>query len=211
MATADNSSLLPYTLLHVDAELATADIAQNWKWIMGVGIVNLIAGICAVIAPITATGVILMIASLTLCFAGIATMTGLYYAENGMKTQSLIFGGSKIIVGLLIWFFPFASLMTITIIIASMFMLYGSHCCMIAFVNRGSPTWFWTFFSGLCAIAVSVLTMLAFPISSLYTVGILVGVNLMNVGSARIGIAFTGRAAAREIIETQPALGGVSA
>ena len=205
--SADNDNttpLLPYTLINVNVNVVTVDIAKNWGWILAVGIINMMAGIFALISPTAATGVIVMLSAVTLLFAGGATMTGLCFAEDGMKAHSFILGAAKAILGLLLWFYPFGSLMTITILIAVLFMLNGVFLCSVALSNRGSPTWGWTFINGVSAVVLSIIVISAFPMSSLYTVGILVGVNLVSIGMARIAIAMKGHRAAIEHIEAGP-------
>ena len=209
MSTDDTAAtpLLPITLIAVDAELTSVAIARNWGWILCVGIINMTAGFFALVAPITATSFILHFVSAVLLFAGGASMTGLCFAEDGMKTQSFILGITKAILGLVLWFYPLESLMTITIIIAIVFMLNGVFLCSVALKSRESPTWGWLFVNGLSAIILSTIVMSAFPTSSLYTLGILVGVNLVTIGMARIAIGIQGHKEAIRYIEAETSAG----
>ena len=203
----NSNVVLPYNLMEADAELAANDIAKNWKWILAAGILNLIAGIIALLAPTMATVFVLVLISVTLLFAGGANMTGLWFAEQGMKTQSFLLGIVQCILGLLLWFYPFPSLVTITIMIAITFMLDGLFRCILALNNRSNPTLGWTLINGVCAVAFSLIILAAMPVSSLYTLSILVGANLMSLGMCRIAIAMVGRKAALEVIESQPSAG----
>ena len=171
------------------------------------GILNFVAGVFALISPVAATGFILLFASMTLFIGGVATMTGVCFGEAGMRSQMLVLGIAEVILALLLWMRPFESLMVITILIAAAYMVNGAFCCGLACQNRDSPTWGWTLISGVCGILFSVLVMSAFPMSSLYTVGIIVGVNLINIGMARIAIAHKGRTLAVGQIEGGTSIG----
>lgn len=197
----DNSSLLPYALIAVDAELAANDIAKNWGWILAAGIINLFAGIFALLAPTAATTFVVVFLSVVLIFAGFISIFSSCFNEAGFKTQAFVLGVVEVTLGLLLQFYPFESFMIITIMIAVMFMCDGLFRCAVALQNRGSPTWVSTLISGMSAVAFSILVMLAFPMSSLYTLGIIVGVNLIFIGMARISIATTGRQIAVDRIE----------
>lgn len=199
--------LFPYNLINADAELAAADIAKNWGWIMAAGIINLIAGVFAIMSPTTATALLLLFASFTLVIAGAATMSGVCFAEAGMKSQSFVLGLAEIIVGLILWKYPFSSLMFATLMIAVVYMVNGAYLCGMAVQNWDSPNSGWNLISGFCGILFSILVMSAYPMSSLYTIGIIVGVNLINIGIARFAIANKGRMLAAENaqIEAAPA------
>ena len=49
-------------------------------------------------------------------------------------------------------------------------------------------------------LALSIVIISAFPTSSLYTLGILVGVNLVIIGMGRIAVATVGRSTAQDYI-----------
>jgi hypothetical protein len=75
----------------------------------------------------------------------------------------------------------------------NVFMIEGFFRCRLAKRNRDMTGWRSTFGSGVCAILFSLLVLLAFPSSSAYTLGILLGVNLVMFGTLRIALGLMGR------------------
>ena len=191
-------------VITADVEVSVSDLAKNWGWILAGGVINFIAGILCLLSPTVATNFVLTLISLMLLLAGAASLAGYFYAEDDMKTQLGVLGAVQVLLGFFLWFYPFQSLAIITILIALAFMLHGVASCSTALSNRDSPTWGWTLINGVCAIAFSTIVIAAFPWSSHYTLGILVGVNLVTLGGCRIAIAMAGYNAALEVIEAPP-------
>ena len=94
------------------------------------------------------------------------------------------------------------SLKVITVWIAIIFMMDGTHRIVLAMKNRDIMRgWIGTLVSGICAILFSILVLIAMPGSSTYTLGILMGVNFVTFGLFRISIGMIGRQLAHEQLE----------
>jgi len=94
-------------------------------------------------------------------------------------------------------FYPFASLMSLTILIAAFMLVDGIFRIVLAYQTREVPGWGWTLAGGIAGVVASVIVMTALPASSFWVIGILVGVNLIGVGAARIAIAVAARKVAK--------------
>ena len=199
------------SLIDGSTAAAAADVSNISGWILAAGIINVIFGIFALGSPWIATSVILSVISVSLVMAGVVTMTGVCYAEVGMRTQLFLYGAGKFILGFALgyfkWTHPTQTIEVITIAMAIVFLLHGVSSCVVAFQNRDYPTWGWTLINGVCAIAFSIAVMSVFPWSSYYTLGVLVGVNLVCHGICRIAIALLSQQAALEVIEAEPSSG----
>ena len=144
----ESSTLLPY-LATLDADAVAVDIAKNWGWILAAGIINLIAGIFALMSPAAASGFILTLVSVCLLIGGIATMTGLCFAEPGLKALCFVAGIVQVMLAIILESYPFTTYEVITIFVAILFMLDGIVRIAVALQNRDYPTWGWMLMNGI--------------------------------------------------------------
>ena len=195
------SNIFYQSLLAVDAEELSRELARNWGLILVVGAINLLGGILALLSPIAATVVALAFITAALIVVGCFNLLGACYHERCYKTASGLVGTVQILLGILMATHAVESLIILTWMIAVMFMIEGSFRCMLAYRNRDMTGWRSNFGSGVCAILFSLLVLLAFPSSSAYTLGILLGVNLVTFGTLRIALGLMGREIANNQIE----------
>jgi uncharacterized membrane protein HdeD (DUF308 family) len=94
------------------------------------------------------------------------------------------------------------SLAVLTSIVAALFLVEGVFRCILALKNRDLSGWPLTLASGVIAVAFSITVWSAFPTSSEYTLGILLGVNWITYGCLRIALAMYGRATAQSLIDS---------
>lgn len=200
-----------YRLTDASVDEMKREIAKNWGWLVVSGMLNLFIGFWALACPNVASAFAIFWIGLTLMIVGLANMAGLWYVEKGLRTASFILGLCQVGLGILALKYPFESLAMLTIFIAIVFMSDGLYRILLACSNRerGLPHWGWTLANGVASIAFSCLVLSAFPMSSLFTIGILVGVNLISLGIARIVIGMEGRKIANEQIES--GIGAVTA
>lgn len=195
------SNIFYQSLLAVDTEELSRELAKNWGLILVVGAINLLGGILALLSPIAATVVALAFITAALIVVGCFNLLGACYHERCYKTASGLVGTVQILLGILMATHAVESLIILTWMIAVMFMIEGSFRCMLAYRNRDMTGWRSNFGSGVCAILFSLLVLLAFPSSSAYTLGILLGVNLVTFGTLRIALGLMGREIANNQIE----------
>ena len=187
-ATQNTNNSAPFATLGivVDADKLRQEIAENWRWMLAGGILAVAGGAAALLAPVLATGVA--------CF----NLTGVFFAERGLKLESFLTGLVQVLLAAVMAFYPFASLMSMTVLIAAFMMAEGIVRIALAIQNRDLPGWGWTLGGGLATVATSVIVLAALPASSLWVIGILVGVSLLCSGATRIAIALEGRKIANE-------------
>ena len=172
---------------------AGADVAYNWKWILTIGIFNVIGGIMCLIYPILATIVSEAIFAWTLTWIGFFNSTGVCFAERSLRGYYGFLGLLQVVVGITMIIDPFETLFAITVMIAVLVLLEGVFTIFICLSNVGMKGWGLSLTSGLASTALGVLVLSGLPESSLYTIGILLGVNLLSTGNYRIHIAMEGR------------------
>ena len=212
MATATSTNSIPTTEIprhqetqfvgiYFDADRAKQQIAKHWKWIMAGGVASVVAGVLALLAPVLATAAVATFIPVLLLVVGCVNLMAPMFAPDGMKLDSFLIGVVQVLLAAVMAFYPFASVLSMTILIASVFMVEGIVRIGLAIAAREVPGWGWTLASGICTVALSGLIIAGLPGAALWVIGILVGVNMITNGGARIGLAVEGRKLAKA--ETQ--------
>ena len=111
---------------------------------------------------------------------------------RGFLTE-LVIGVLYLIAGGWLAFFPFTGIITLTILLAALFLAEGVLEVIMAVRVRPHEGWVWLLLSGLVAVAVGVLIAYELPSSATWAIGLLAGVNLLSTGISFIVLALAGR------------------
>ena len=101
----------------------------------------------------------------------------------------------QIIAGITMIKNPFETLFVLTLWIAILVLLDGLFAIVCCCSNRDMLGYGYSLANGLASTFLGILVLTGLPESSVYTIGILLGVNFLSVGSFRIHIAMAGREA----------------
>ncbi len=167
---------------------------------IAVGVIAVIAGVLALFAPF-ATGL------------SIAIMVGALLVASGLSRLYLAFKMGSFGHGLLVFFVglvsivaggymlarPGIGLATLTIFLASYFLVSGIFEIIWAFRLRPIDGWGWALFSGIAALILGVMIWRQFPVSGTWAVGILVGIQLIFTGTAIASICNAARKGTKKI------------
>jgi len=206
-----------YVLMGVES---MDELQASWSIVQCVGIMNVLLGMLCLVYPIAATEFVAGIIVLSVLLGGIMNVASVCFtssdsalnateAMNAFTFSRAHFfwvGLIQICLGLFLWFHPFAALNALTLTIASFYMLLGilqlTVSCSLWQDSAASPGQrylYWAMVpSGVLAIALSLIVVIDLPLSSWYTIGILTGANLVNLGCSRIILSCHGRRLARE-------------
>jgi uncharacterized membrane protein HdeD (DUF308 family) len=89
-------------------------------------------------------------------------------------------------------FLPLAGVLTLTILVAALFLADGLLEVIMAFRVRHHKGWGWVLVSGLVAIAAGVLIALQLPYSATWVIGVFVGIKMIFAGWSFIALALGG-------------------
>ena len=180
----------------VDAAIAAARraIAERWGWFLALGIVLLLAGVAAIAFPLLST----IAAKIALGWIFLAGGAMLAIHAFSIKEWpgfllGLLIGLLYLVAGGWLAFFPFTGIVTLTILLAALFLAEGVLEAIMAVRVRPHEGWGWLLLSGLVAIAVGVLIAYELPSSATWAIGLLAGVNLLSTGASFVVLALAGR------------------
>jgi uncharacterized membrane protein HdeD (DUF308 family) len=165
-------------------------VAENRTWFMILGVVLIILGVIAVAFPFMTT-----LAAKT--FLGwLFLIGGVFQIIHAFSTQKWIAFFFNLLVGILYlfagaWlaFFPLAGIVTLTVLLAAMFIAQGVLEVIMALRLRGLEGWMWVLVSGLIALAVGLMIFAQLPSSAIWAIGLLVGINMISSGLAYFFLA----------------------
>jgi len=105
----------------------------------------------------------------------------------------LLIGVLYLVAGGWLAFFPFTGIITLTILLAALFLAEGVLEVIMAVRVRPHEGWAWLLLSGLVAVAVGLLIAYELPSSAAWAIGLLAGVNLLSTGVSFIVLALAAR------------------
>lgn len=175
-------------------EAARAQIKRNWGWFLALGIVFVLAGLAAIAFPLLST-IATKIFLGWIFLAGGVLMILHAFSASGWRgfLLGLLIGILYVVAGGWLAFFPFTGIITLTILLAALFLAEGVLEAIMAFRVRPHEGWVWLLLSGLVAAAVGVMIAMGLPSSATWAIGLLTGINLLMTGASFIALALAGR------------------
>jgi len=170
------------------------DVARHWGWFLALGILLVIVGMAAIAFPFFSTIAAKIALGWVLLIAGIAEVVHAFYVKRWAGFfWNLLVGLLYLAVGFWLAFFPLTGILSLTIVLAALFIVEGAIEVVMGFRVSPHEGWGWLVFSGLVAIAAGLLIALSLPSSAVWALGLLAGVNLLVSGWSFIFLALTGR------------------
>ena len=180
----------------IDRAVAAAKqtVSDNWGWFLALGIVLVVAGIAAIMFPLLSTIAAKIALGWIFLAAGIVMIIHAFSIQKwGGFLMELLLGVLYLFAGGWLAFFPFTGIVTLTILLAALFLAEGVLEVIMGFRVRPHEGWGWLVFSGLIAVAVGLLIAAELPSSAVWAIGLLVGVNLLSTGISFIVLALAGK------------------
>lgn len=181
----------------VDPMSVVNEFARNWGWVFAAGVLSLAAGVFCLMTPIFATVAVGSFIAIALLVMGVVNLSGLVFAEKGMKLDAFLLGSVQVLLAVAITSFPFASVMSMTFLVAVVLMFEGIARIALAVSARESSGWGWMLGGGIATVVASAIIVAALPSSALWVIGVLVGANLVCNGAVRMGVALAARGLAQ--------------
>jgi uncharacterized membrane protein HdeD (DUF308 family) len=168
---------------------------KNWFWFFLWGIALLILGIFAIGAATFTTLLSIVLLGFIILIGGIVIILDsftFWRGRNGFLLH-LLMGVLYIVVGCMLINSPLAGSISLTLLLGIFYLVLGLFRLYYSFSLR-SPRWGWNFFNGLISALLGVFILMSWPESSLYIIGLFVGIDLLFCGWAYIMAALSAKA-----------------
>lgn len=168
-------------------EATGLDLRRAGTWVIVWGVLLMVTGIIAIVAPGAAAVATTLLLGWLLVFAGIVEFVYAYQqrAHDGY-TWKLISAFAILALGVFMLVFPIASIASLALLVGAFLLASGASSVLLAFDLRPKDGWGWVLFDGVLSIVVAILIASGWPQNSIEFVGILVGFCLISGGLWRI-------------------------
>ncbi len=152
-----------------------------------VGVLLIIAGLLAIFLPFIAGIAVTAVVGWLLLVAGVAHLLYAWHSRtSGAVIWQVIIGLLYLFVGLYLLFHPARGLVTLTLLLASYFVIEGIVEIVMYFSLRRAHRASWFLWDGVITLFLGLLIWAHWPFSSVWVLGTLVGISLLFSGVARL-------------------------
>lgn len=161
------------------------------------GVLLVAGGILAVVYPVVSSVAVVVLLGWLLIVSGLVQGISLLGARQvpyfWLQLISVILG---VLIGILFLRDPAQGLLTITLLVIVFFMIEGMSKIVFALTIRPFPNWGWVLASGGVGIVLSLILWASLPVTAIWLIGLLLGIELISVGAAITYLAWQVRRSA---------------
>jgi len=169
----------------------TAPLRAKSGWIIALGVIYLLAGIVALGSVVMATVVSVLVVGVMMIVAGIAEVYSAFQIKSwGRFLLWALLGVLYIVAGFVTFENPLLAAAVLTLILGAALVASGVMRIILAFSVRRETPWLWVLLSGLITLLLGLVILAHWPLSSLYVLGVFLGVDLVMAGAAWLGLGF---------------------
>jgi uncharacterized membrane protein HdeD (DUF308 family) len=173
---------------------APAVVAEHRTWFTILGIILIVLGLIAIAFPFLTTIAAKIFLGWLFLIGGIVQIIHAFSTQRWSEFfLDLLIGVLYVLAGAWLAFFPLTGILTLTILLAVMFIIQGVLQLGMAFRMRPKQGWGWMLFAGVVAILAGLLIFAELPSSVAWAIGLLVGVNLIVTGFAYLLLPMAAR------------------
>jgi uncharacterized membrane protein HdeD (DUF308 family) len=179
------------TLINPQAGPEMAPLRAKWGWIVALGVVYLLAGFIALGSVVMATVASVLVVGVMMIIAGVAEVFSAFQVKSwGKFLLWVLLGALYIIAGFVTFENPLLAAALLTLILGASLVASGIMRIILAFSMKQETPWIWILLSGVITLLLGLLILAHWPVSSLYILGLFLGIDLIMAGAGWIGLGF---------------------
>ena len=185
----ETHSIMPRTM--PTRETVMAVISDNRGWFLAMGAVLLITGVAALTFPLASSVAVEMIVGVAFAVAGIAYVAQSFSARGfgGFAWEAFV-GLVYLAAGVFMLVRPVEGTAVLTLVVAFTFVADGIARTALSIVMRRGG-WGWMLAGGLVSIALGIAAIAMFPITAVWLLGVMVGINFIASGATLMIVVVT--------------------
>jgi uncharacterized membrane protein HdeD (DUF308 family) len=160
---------------------------ENWKWFVFQGIVMLILGCLAVAEPVIASVAVDIYVGWLFMFSGLLGLVAMFSARDASALfWMLLTAALSLAVGIMLIWKPAEGTVSLTLVLTAFLIAEGAFQIGASFSYRNvmPNSWGWQLASGIADLVLAGLIIYSWPASASWTLGLIVGINLITTGLA---------------------------
>jgi uncharacterized membrane protein HdeD (DUF308 family) len=170
--------------------MASTALRAQWGWLLTFGIVQILAGACAIaVPPLAAFAAALIFGWLMIVSAVMQIVHAFAVRKWSGFVLHFIGGLLYAAIGVLLVLYPLPGVLTLAVLLAAFFLADGAIRVFLRYRIRGQEGWGWFLAGGVASMALGVLMMFGWPATAMWTLGLLLGINLLIAGGLNTALA----------------------
>ena len=171
-------------------KLPIEQLKKHTKFLKWEGFFLIILGCVAIAMPLMFSATIEMMLAILFIIGGVGGVLRAVSVKNlPGRGISIILYLLFIVVGFFLIKRPMAGIMTLSVILATCFIVSGVFKVVFALTMKRVKRWGWSLFDGLISIALGGIVFAEWPYSAAWFIGLLAGIRFIFLGNAMIMIA----------------------
>jgi uncharacterized membrane protein HdeD (DUF308 family) len=160
-------------------------VRRHSLWYLLQGGLMVVGGVLALIYPMVSSVAVVLFLGWLLIISGVVQGFSLIGAQDvphfWLQLVSVVL---SVIVGVLFIRHPGESLFTLTLLLIVFFMVEGFSKVIFALTIRPFPNWGWVLASGIVGILLALYLWASLPVTAIWLLGVLLGIQLISEGAA---------------------------
>ena len=158
-------------------------------WIIALGVIYVIAGLIALGSIVMATIVSVFVVGIMMLIAGVAEVINAFQIKTwGKFLLWLLLGVLYIVAGFVTLENPLLAAALLTLLLGFSLVASGVMRIVLAFSMKEGTPWLWVVLSGAITLLLGFVILVHWPVSSLYILGLFLGIDLIFAGTSWIGV-----------------------
>jgi len=180
-------------------------LQRRWGWLLVLGAVQVICGALALAIPVAASLAAAIVAGALLLVSGVFQLLHAFSIRRSRGMLLPALGGVLYVVaGALLLLFPVMGALTLTIVVGALLIAEGVMRSILARRLKPMPGRGWLLAGGIASLAVGILLLTGWPLTGLWALGILLGVNLIFSGATHGALAMAFRSREKRARKHEP-------
>jgi uncharacterized membrane protein HdeD (DUF308 family) len=166
-----------------------APLRAKSGWIIALGVVYVIAGFVALGSVMVATIASVFVVGIMMIIAGVAEVINAFQIKTwGKFLLWALLGVLYIVAGFVTFENPLLAAVVLTLVLGASLVASGVMRIVLAFSMKQETPWIWVALSGVVTLLLGLLILAHWPVSSVYVLGLFLGIDLVMAGASWIGI-----------------------
>jgi uncharacterized membrane protein HdeD (DUF308 family) len=158
-------------------------------WIIALGVVYVLAGLIALGSVVFATKVTVLVVGIMMLISGAAEVINSFQIKTwGKFILWLLLGVLYIVAGFITFENPLLAAAVLTLFLGFALIASGVMRIVLGFSMQAGMPWLWVVLSGIITLLLGIVIVAHWPVSSLYVLGVFLGIDLIFAGIGWIGI-----------------------
>lgn len=171
---------------------ALAHLRTRWGWLVGLGAVLVIAGVIALLSVVEATIVSVLWVGAMMIVAGVVEIVhGFRMKGFGRSVLWVVIGALYILGGFFAMTNPLVASTVLTLILGVALLVAGLIRVMLGWHLKAGQHGGLVIFSGVVTALFGLIILIHWPVSSLFALGIILGIDLIQAGMSWINLGFS--------------------